>query len=424
MNNILLKGVKVIDPSSAYHSKQTNILIENGKISKIGDIQDAKDAVSIDGAQYSVSPGWIDMRSSLSEPGIEHKETIDSLCRTAASGGFTDVVTFPNSKPAVQTKEAVSFIKNRAAFSPVDLHPVAAATKDLKGEEMTELQDLHIEGAIAFSDAEHPMWHLGVARRILQYLKPFDGLLIVSPEETQMHQNGQMHEGITSTLMGTRGIPSLAEDIAIERFISLLGYTGGKIHFSNISTSGAVELIRKAKANGLQVSCDIAAHQIAFTDEDMMGFDTNFKVKPPFRLKSDVEALWEGIKDGTIDAIVSSHAPQDIESKELEFELADFGAIGLQTAFSALMSNKPADVSTEVIIEKLTTGPRGLLKLENPSIVEGAEAKLTIFDEQDFWTFTKENNKSLSNNSPFFGKLLKGKVVGTVNGTKNSLPSA
>lgn len=420
MNELLLKGIKVVSPNTPHHNKNLNILIKDGIIETIT-TENITASQIVNAEKLSVSAGWFDLRATLSEPGFEYRDDINSLCDAAASGGFTDVAVLPNTNPSIQSKESVEFIKNRSFFKPVTLHPIAAMTKDCKGEEMTEMIDLHQAGAVAFSDGTNSIWHLGVLKRALLYAQSFDGLVMDMPEEQTMTEGGHMNEGIPSTLMGTRGIPSIAEEIAIERTIAILRYTGGKFHFSNISTASAVELIRKAKTEGLKVTADVAAHQLIFTDEDLSDFDTNLKVMPPFRGAKDLEALWKGIQDNTIDAITSSHTPLDQECKKLEFDLADFGMLGLETAFASVLTHKPEEVKTETIIEKLTNSPRQILNLSTPSIEEGKEACLTIFDENHEWLFTESDIVSKSKNTPFIGKTFKGKALGTIHKKQSTL---
>lgn len=417
MKEILLSKVRVSDPSSTYHKQIVNILIQEGVIKKISkDPIKADKAEVIDGnKKLYVSLGWFDMRATLNEPGEEFKEDIASLSKAAAFGGFTDIATLPNTTPVIQSKESVHFVKQMSTFSPVQIHPMGALTKDCKGEEMNEVHDMYNAGAVAFTDGVKSSWHLGVVKRALMYMQLFNGLMVEKANEKTLDNDGHMNEGIPSTLMGTRGLPNVAEWLAIQKIISLLSYTDGRVHFATISTSESVEIIRKAKTDGLKVTCDIAAHQVAFTDEDLSSFDTNLKVNPPFRSQKDIAALWEGIKDGTIDAIVSSHTPQDTESKRLEFDLADYGIIGLETAFASIISNLPKGIDVDTIIEKLTTNPRQILKVEQGGIKEGEKAVLTVFDPEATWTFSENDIQSKSNNTPFIGKELKGKAVAIVN---------
>jgi dihydroorotase len=419
---ILLKSVKIVDRKSDANGQIKDILIAEGIISKIADkIEEQADKI-VEGENLHVSAGWIDMRVSPKDPGYESKEDLSSLCRAAAAGGFTRIVTLPNTKPTVQTKESIAYFKSFSKSQVVDILPAAAVTKSCEGKDFTEMLDLHHAGAVAFTDGEHPLWNADILLKTLQYLYPIDGLLMNHPEEATLTLFGQMHEGIESTLLGMKGMPSTAEEISVMRDLKLLEYafsqvsTAGRnpaLHFSTISTGRAVDLIRDAKAKGLPVSCDIAAHQLAFTDADLKDFDTNLKVNPPFRTKADIEALQAGLADGTIDAIVSDHNPQDEESKNLEFDMADFGIIGLETAFA--VANTYAELSVEALIDKLTVNPANLLRLKPSGIQEGIKANLTIFNPDLEWTFTAKDIRSKAKNTPFIGHALKGKVVGVIN---------
>ncbi len=418
----LLKSVKIIDKKSDFNGQTKDILIIEGLISKIADkIEDKADKI-IEGDNLHVSIGWIDMRVSPKDPGYESKEDLSSLCRAAAAGGFTRIVTLPNTKPTVQTKESIAYYRGFSKTQVVDILPAAAVTKDCLGKDFTEMLDLHYAGAVAFTDGEHTLWNADILLKTLQYLYPINGLLMNHPEETTLTLFGQMHEGIESTLLGMKGMPSTAEEITIMRDLKLLEYSFSQVaekgrdsalHFSTISTKRGVELIREAKAKGLPVSCDIAAHQLAFTDADLKEFDTNLKVNPPFRTKTDIEALQAGLADGTIDVIVSDHNPQDEESKNLEFDMADFGIIGLETAFA--VANKHAGLPIEDLIDKLTTNPAKLLRLGADTIQEGTIANLTLFNPDLAWTFSAKDIRSKAKNTPFVGHTMKGKVVAVIN---------
>ena len=418
--NILLSSVKIIDPRSAFHNQKRHVFISNGIIKNIGspkrkgDKKGYKVDKVIDSMNLVLSPGWFDMRVSLRDPGFEHKEDIVSGCQAAAYGGFTEIACLPNTNPVIQTKDVIAYIKNKCADNLVEVYPIAGISVDNKGLELTEMIDLHHAGAVAYSDGEKPVWHTDVLVRALQYIRLFDGVLINHAEDMQLTQSGCMNEGKMSTMLGMKGMPKIAEELMIARDIKLLEYTESRIHFSHISTAGSVSLIKSAKAKGLHVTCDIAAHQIAFDDTALSTFDTNFKVNPPFRNKEDIRALWKGLADGTIDAIVSDHSPQDEESKKLEFDLAEFGIIGLETAF-AVINTFNKNLNLEHLIEKLTYNPRKILGIEIPKIEPGQAANLTLFDPDKEWTFTEENIRSKSKNSPFIGKKLKGKVVAVFN---------
>jgi dihydroorotase len=408
--NILIKSAEILDPNSDFYKKKKNILIENGHIKKISDIQHKADLV-IEGENLKASIGWFDMRVSIKDPGFEHKEDIQSVSIAAASGGFTEIACLPNTKPLIQSKDVISYIKGKSLTSLINIHPIAAVTVDNKGEEMTEMMDLHYSGAVAFSDGNKPVWHPDVLLKALQYSQSFDGLLINRAEEKYLTQNGQMNEGKVSTQLGLRGIPMLAEELMIERDLRILEYTGGRIHFSLVSSPKSLDLIREAKKKGLNVTCDISVHHLTLDESMLVEFDTNLKVSPPLRNKNDIALFWKAIADDTIDVIVSDHNPQDEESKNLEFDLADFGIIGLETAFAAINTNN-RKVKLEKLIEKISITPREILKLNLPSISEGLPANITVFDPDLEWTFTAKDIKSKSKNTPFVGKKLKGKVIG------------
>ncbi|WP_448518024.1 dihydroorotase [Rhodoflexus sp.] len=420
MKNFLLNNITIIDENSALHRQKTNLLIVEGRIAAIGSTAaEASDVESIDADGLMLSPGWVDMRSLSGQPGYEHRETLQSISAVAAAGGFTDVALLPNTLPVMQTADAVAAVKNFRNELPVAFHAIAAASADAKGEEMSELLDLHHAGAVAFSDGTNITYKTSLIVKILLYLKQFDGLFINVPNEKSLAEYGQMHEGIQSTLLGMKGIPTLAEEMGIRQHLQLLSYTGGKLHFSCISSAVGVELIRRAKAEGFAVTADVASYHLAFTDEDLSSFDTNLKVMPPLRTIADRTALLEGLADGTIDALVSNHLPLDTEAKELEFDLADFGMINLQTSFA--VANTFGKLTAERLVKLLATNPRRILGLPPVVIQPDAPAHLTIFNPSEKWTFAKSINRSLSDNSPFMGHTFTGRVYGTVRDGKLKL---
>jgi dihydroorotase len=414
---ILIRSAEVIAPGSSHNGQQKDIWIENGIIKKIalaGELSTTEADHVYEDEQLNVSAGWVDMRALAKDPGLEHQEDLITIREAAAAGGFTEIALLPNTHPIAQTKESILYARTRGSAHAVRVHPMAAVTIDSKGKDLTEMIDLHTAGAVAFTDGLKPVWHSDILVKTLQYLQTFDGLLINRPEDTLLTQFGNMHEGITSTMLGLKGMPAIAEEMMIARDLRFLEYAGGKIHFSAISTAKAVQLIRTAKQQGLQVTCDIAAHQIAFDDTALMGFDTNFKVNPPFRSQEDIAALWEGLADNTIDAIVSDHNPLDTESKKLEFDLAEFGIIGLETAFAVVHTfNKTLSLSQ--LISKLSIRPREILKLPIPQIAEGHPANLTVFSTEQTWEFTEKSIRSKSKNSPFIGYTFKGKALAVIN---------
>ncbi len=421
MNDLLLKSVKIIDKTSLFHLQIKNIAFQNGIITAITaphETIEASQTIAIENA--CVSAGWLDMRATIPATGLEYKEDLASGTAAAKAGGFTEVAVLPTSQPVVQTKELINFIIKHSETSLCNLYPIAAASIDTQGEEMTEMLDLHTAGAVAFSDGINPITNSNLIVKTLQYLSQFGGLFINMPDEKNLSKYGMMHEGISSTLLGMKGLPALAEQMGIIRDLKLLGYAGGRIHFSGISCAESVQLIREAKQQGLAVTAEIAAHQLAFIDEDLGDFDTYLKVKPPFRTQKDVDALIEGLADDTIDVIVSDHQPQDEESKRLEFDLAEFGVIGLETAFAVANTFKK-ELSLEKLIEKLTVNPRRILKIKQPSIEVGSLANLTLFSPTQTWQYALQEIRSKSKNSPFIDKPLKGKVLGVFNKGKMEL---
>ena len=418
----LIRSAKIICKTSDYHGQRKDIFIENGIIQQIGDVLIVDADEILEGEDLHASVGWFDMRVHAKEPGHEYKESLESMEQTALAGGFSEIALLPNTQPVVQTRESVNYLKRSG--DKVKFHPMAAVTVKCEGKDFTEMIDLHEAGAVAFTDGEHSIQNPDIFLKSLQYLTQFGGLLINHPEDTNLTHFGQMHDGSVSTFLGMKGMPQMAEEIMLMRDITLLKYVmetpfigefSGKsiLHFSCISSQETVNLIRMAKEMELPVTCDVAAHQLCFTENDLIDFDSNFKVNPPFRTQEDVEALWEGLADGTIDVIVSDHNPQDEESKKLEFDMAEFGVIGLETVFASINTyNK--ELSLEDIIEKITDNPRKILRLKNPEIAEGVKANLTIFDPNKEWIYEEKNIISKSKNSPFIGKTLIGKVIKVV----------
>lgn len=416
---ILIQSAKIISKGSTHHLKKRNVLISSGRISEIGDKNYQADKV-IDADGMLLSIGWMDLGTYAGDPGLEFKEDLISVGKSAAAGGFTEIVLLPNTHPTVQTKNEISYITQPNATRLVQLHVMAAVTKNCKGEELTEMIDLHEAGAVAFSDGLKSVWHTDIFLKSLQYLQKFDGLLIDHPEDNWLNLFGQMNEGINSTSLGLKGMPRIAEEVATRKNLELLEYANGRLHFSRISTAKTVDIIRSAKKKGLNVTCDITGYQALLDDSLLNDFDTNYKLNPPLREKSDNEALIKGLKDGTIDILTTGHLPQDDESKLLEFDQADFGLINLQT-FASQITSLSKSVDIDVLLEKITSAPRKILNMEIPVIAEDEKANLTLFDPNAEWTFTDKENLSKSKNSPWLGKELKGKAVAVFNNNKHWL---
>ncbi|UQD56429.1 dihydroorotase family protein [Flavobacterium sp. K5-23] len=408
---IIIREAKIIDPKSPFHQKTADILIVDGFIKQIGtSLSNEENAQEIKLENLHVSQGWFDSSVSLGEPGFEERETISNGLEVAAKSGFTAIALQPNSYPVIDNQSQINFVVNKANGFATSLFPIGALTKGSEGKDMAELFDMKNAGAVAFGDYNKSQDNANMLKIALQYVQDFDGLVIAFPQDEKIKGNGVVNEGIVSTRLGLKGIPTLAEELQIARNLFILEYTGGKLHIPTISTAKSVQLIKEAKAKGLQVSCSVAVHHLVLTDEILEGFDTRYKVSPPLRIETDRKALIEGVLDGTIDMITSDHNPMDIEHKKMEFDMAKNGTIGLESAFGALMTVLPL----ETIIEKLTVG-KATFGIESNSITEGAKASMSLFNPEGNSTFTKSSILSRSKNSAFLGMEMKGKVYGIVN---------
>jgi len=414
--NLLIRSATVIDPASPFNKKVTDILIKNGAIVQIASsIND--DTKKVDGTGLYVAPGFFDLNCNIGELGMETKEDLQTGTAAAAAGGFTGVALMPNTTPPVHSKAEVEYLFNRAKNNLVDIYPLGTISHKREGKDLAEMYDMFKSGAKAFTDGNRPVQDAGLMERALLYAQGFGAKVISYPEDIAIAGKAKVNEGVVSTMLGMKGIPALAEELMIARDLYLAADSNSGIHFTTISTAHAVELIRDAKAKGVKVTCDVAAHSLVLTDEVLHGFDSLYKVKPPLRTQKDVDALITGLNDGTIDAIVSQHTPHEIEFKDVEFEVAEYGIIGLQTAFSLAIQ---AGLTIETIIEKMAVNPRNILNVEVPCIAEGRPANLVLFDLQADWIYTKEINRSKSYNSPFIGQNLKGKVLLTCNNNQIS----
>ena len=417
--SLLLNSLVVSDSRSKYHNSSVNILISSdGKIKKISKKKiNVKAKKTIDLNSCKLSAGWVDFSSNFCDPGYEYKEDLISGVSVASSSGFTEVVINHNTHPVIQNKNDISYIKNKSLNSLCSVYPTASITKNSMGVEMNDLIDLHHSGAIAFCDSN--LQNSELILNVLIYLKQFNGLYISKPKEPYL-SNGVVNDGLNSNTLGLKSIPNISESIIIERDISLLKYSGGRIHFSGISTKEAVNVIREAKKSGLDVTCDVPIYNLLLDDEKILDFNTNFKVYPPLRSQSDIDELIRGLEDGTIDVISSHHQPQDIDSKNCEFEKASFGIISLQTFYSNLVEIS-RKIPFEILAEKITTNPRKILGIKNPEIKEGSIACFTVFDEMGSWDYNDSTNQSKSKNSPWMDWSLRGKVRGVVNGNKTNI---
>jgi len=412
--SILIRQAKIIDPSSPFHSQNADVFIEGDQISAI-DLQlnlEADEIIDIPG--LCISPGWVDIFAHFCDPGFEFKETIDTGAMAAATGGFTDILLVPNTIPVVYTKGPVEYIIQKSRSLLVNLHSIAAVTKNAEGNQLSEMYDMHQSGAIAFSDGLNTIQSPGILLKALQYVKAINKTIIQLPDDHSINANGLMHEGIISTRLGLPGKPSIAEELMIARDIELVKYTRSKIHFTGVSTIKSIALIASAKKEGLQVSCSVAPYHLLYTDEDLFDYDSNLKLNPPLRTKEDRQALIQAVLNGTIDCIASHHLPQDIDNKLVEFENAKDGMIGLQTSFAIVKTAMPG-ISEDRLVELFSTTARNIFHLPSASIKADHKACISLFLPGDPWSFTKDLNKSKSNNTSLFGKELYGRPLGIIN---------
>jgi dihydroorotase len=406
--NLLLTGVTITDPNSQHNQKICDVRVVQGKIAEIEPtLKPLENETLINGKGAFLAPGFFDLNCSIGDPGFETKEDIKTATAAAQAGGFTGLAVLPHTKPVVHSKGEVEYIINKAKNNLVDVYPLGAISHDLEGKELAELFDMQNAGAIAFTDGNKPITDDGFMSRALQYCKGIDGLLIVYPENKAIAGKSQVNESKTSVLLGMKGMPALAEEMHISRDIFLATYHQAPVHITSISTAGSVALIKKAKKDGLQISCDVAAHHLVFTEELLNDFDSNYKIKPPLRGKSDIKALLAGLKDGTIDAISSQHRPHEPEFKDVEFEIAAYGIIALQTVLPLLVK---AGLDASQIVEKLSINPRKLLKLPVPVIAAGEDANFVLFGLTEKWEYNSKSNFSKSRNTPLLNQTLTGKV--------------
>lgn len=414
--SILLKNLRCPTLKESTDADSVSILIDRGYISSLNG-KDAEEIIDLEGC--FVTPGWMDLNANFHDPGEEMHEDLQTGSAAAVAGGFTDVQLTPQTDPVIDTKSAISFILKNA--QPIlDLHPCAAVSARLEGESLTEMLDLFEAGARSFSNGDLPIWNSELLLKALQYTQSLPTPIFQNARDRSLSKDAQMHEGVVSTMMGLRGEPALSEGLVIRRDLEILKYSGGRLHFTCLSTAEGVRLITEAKEQGLNVTADVGIHHLLFTEESVQNFDTHFKVLPHYRTETDRKALIDGLKNGVIDAICSNHRPFSEEHKQLEFDLAEFGNISLQTFFPSLLE-VAKEVPLELLFDKIISGPRRVLGLEEPSISVGSTAKLTIYNPDLQWKLDSANNLSKSWNSPFWGSELTGKVVGTVNGDTISL---
>jgi dihydroorotase len=416
---ILILNATVCFPASPFFNKVCDVLVVDNHIDTIA--LSSKKVFSntqkykqfIDARKASLLPSLVCLRTHSSDPGNEHKETLATLAQTANAGGFSIVCVLPDSEPNINSKSAVEYVINQSNHLPVTLLPFGALSNKMEGKEMSEMYDMHLAGAIGFTDANHAVKNSSLMLRALQYTQIFGAKVFTHVEDLNLSNGGRMHEGNTSVLLGLKGIPSIAEELAIKRDIELAKYANSSIHFSHISSKVSVEIIQKAKKKGLPITCDVAVANLCYTDTDLVDYNSNLKLNPPLRSKEDRKALWNGLIDGIIDAIVTDHLPQNAELKQVEFEYADEGMIMLQTALPLLIANAPNNFDTNLLVQKLSTNPRTILNKPIPVFEKGQAADFIIFDVNKKWTLNDNTNFSKSKNSMVYNKELQGKVIAT-----------
>jgi dihydroorotase len=416
---LLLKGGRLIDPATG-RDEECDCHLVDGRIEQLGRGLSVAAAQVIDLRGKIVAPGFIDMHVHLREPGFEHKETIETGVAAAAAGGFTAVCCMPNTNPPIDDESVVRYIHAKAHVALnglVDVYPVGAVTKERKGEHLAPLAELAAAGAVAFSDDGDPVYDAEIMRRALEYSAMYRRPIIQHAQDPSLTRGAAMNEGFTASVLGLPGWPSVAEEIMIARDIRLAEYTGGTYHVAHLSTAGGVELVRQGKAKGIKVTAEVTPHHFTLTDDVVRSFDTNTKMNPPLRTREDIEAIKQGLRDGTIDVIATDHAPHSFDEKEVEYVAAPFGIVGLETAIGIAITELllKGVLSLGQLVEKLSINPRRLLGLPTVAVKEGAMANLTIFDPAAQWVVDPQSFRSKSRNTPFRGVKLTGKPVGVLN---------
>ncbi|MAZ57890.1 MAG: dihydroorotase [Flavobacteriales bacterium] len=416
MKHIILRNVKIIDTRSIHHNQKKDILIENGIIKEIEKNINLKSPFfETKIKNLHVSPGWLDLHARFGEPGFEYRENIESGLNAAAKGGFTGVVVMPSTDPPIETKTDILFLQKKASSHIVDIMPTGCITKKCEQEELTEMYEMHLNGAVAFTDDKKTISNTMLINNALEYVKSFNGLIMNSCLDPYLNEFGQINEGVISTKMGLSPSPELAEDLMISRDLSLLRYTQSKLHLSTISTKNALKKIKKAKNEKLNISSDVAAHNLILNDTVFNNFNSDFKVMPPLRGETTRLSLIKAIVNGTIDAVSSDHTPIEIESKKCEFQEAKFGMIGLETVFPIINTVLKDKLELEKIIDLISVNPRKIIHQKIPKIEINEEANITMFDPNKEWTYKESDIVSISKNTPFINYKFIGKPLGIIN---------
>ena len=431
---VQINKVRVIDERSDYHNQLVDLTIENGVVTSVKAIKKsaAKNPSSVlkgnktvwtgtVETELMITGGWVDVFADYREPGLEQKETIATGLSAAAKGGFTDVLLAPNTQPAISSKSIIQYVLGKAAGHVVNLHPIGTATQNADGKELAEMMDMQANGAVAFSDGWKPIQNANLMLKALEYVTAFDGTVIGIPVDTSLASGGLMNEGIVSTSLGMPGIPALAETLAVYRDIELLRYTRSKLHITGVSTAESVAMIRRAKSEGLLLTCSVTPYHLALTDEMLTGYDSAYKVSPPLRGEADRQALIVALADGTIDCIASHHRPHEWDAKVKEFEYASDGMAVQEITFNILWDTLKGYMSLTQLTEALCAKPRAIFGLESQTIKKGANACFTLFTTDNSTTVTATDKMSAGMNNPFLGRQLAGQVTGIINNKKLNL---
>jgi dihydroorotase len=415
----LLKQVKIADNQSPFNGKIKDILLENRKIISITDHYTGAADKSIEIKGLVVTPGFVDPFVHFCDPGLEHRENLQSGTAAAQQGGFTAVFTLPNTHPVVDTKSQVSYIKQSDESLSINVYPIGAISKKVEGKDLAEMIDMHSNGAVAFSDGLYPVQSTLLFLKALQYVKAFDGVVMQMPIDKSLGSLGLMNEGILSTKLGLPGIPAIAEELIISRDIELLRYTQSKLHITGVSTAKGIAMIAAAKKEGLNITCSVTPYHLFFNEESLSDYNTLLKVFPPLRTKNDQTTLLKAVEDGIVDCISAHHIPQDWDGKTIEFENAKAGIACIETAFASTKHLLP-NISDEKWSAIFATNARTIFNLPKATILEGEDADLTFFTNQQSTFLSKKDSKSKSANSPFWDLTFNAKVIGTyVNGKLN-----
>lgn len=413
---VVFKNITLINSSSEIPSFKTDLRIDvHGIISEISNyVTPQSNDLIIEADDFFVSIGWFDVGCLHGDPGFEHREDLHSLTDAAKCGGFTALAPFPNTEPTIQTKTDILYLKAHEKKSGVNIYPIGAVTTNINGRDFTEMMDMHTHGAVAFSDGTHAIKNSGVMMRALQYVKSFDGLIINAPLNADLAQGGSVHESAVSVSLGLTGIPEIAETLALSRDIQLLEYTDSRLHMYGISAACSLKIIEQARKKNLNVTASTSVWHLNFTDEDVMDFDTDFKIMPPLRCETDKIALVDAVTKGTIQFLTSLHTPIDSDNKDTEFLEAEYGNISLQTAFALGYRALKNKLSLEEYVSLWTIAPRSVLKIKLPQIAKGEKAELTFFALKPY-TFIEKDIVSKSHNTPLIDETFDVKVIGTCN---------